>query len=370
MTKEELTLSAFSQGIQDALAHLNITRLTDTQKEVIPAMMDGRDVIVKAATASGKTFSYLIPVLERMEPQGKGKHFPVCLILVPTRELALQTASAARSLLYKTEGIRTAVLCGGEDMNRQVKMFSKGADLVIATPARLLDHIRRHTFKPKMCSMLVIDEADVMVSMGFFEDVIQISQFLNEHQTALFSATYPEELQKQCALLCTQPVMIEIKEETVHEQKIDVFYQMVQPNRKLDTAASLIHKADNPVLVFCRTRDGASFVSNELAKRNLKTAAVHSEMNPKVRRQIMQDFRNGKYDALCATGVLGRGIDIPFLNLVILYDFPENAQETIHRIGRVSRNRNASKVIFLLTPSEKRYIDTLKKILNQTVSRL
>jgi ATP-dependent RNA helicase DeaD len=226
---------------------------------------------------TGKTYAFAIPLAETAEPQGSGKHLPFALVLVPTRELALQCAKMIRLLFAKKEGVRTAVLAGGEDMNRQVRMVSKGADIVVATPARLLDHLRRHTFKTKMLQTVILDEADVMVSMGFYEDVIRVFEQLGPHQTALFSATYPARVQSLCEQLLHDPVIIEIRKETVHTQSIQYYYRTVSPDHKLDALAGILKKEKRQVLVFVNRRRTAEFVSEKMQERKLQKKWLSKE---------------------------------------------------------------------------------------------
>ena len=369
MKQNEMTFDDLSDYMRSILNGMGIDQLTDAQRMIIPAIRSGKDVLIKAAAASGKTFAYMIPLFELLEPQGKGKHFPCILILVPTRELALQSAKAARSLLAKKEGIRTSVLAGGEDMNAQVRSFSKGADIVIATPSRLKDHLRRHTFKTQMLKHLVIDEADLMMNMGFEDDVTEVSNALEGVQRMMLSATFSNEMKQLAVNLMHEPEEIEVPEETVHEQKIHVRAVFVNENQKLDQLASLIRKSEYPPVIFCNKRVSADFVSRQMNQRGFHTSSIHSDMDMKVRRKIMDDFREMKISALCASDVLARGIDIPFVSCVILYDYPENEETLIHRIARSSRKTQLSEAILLLTPKEKYRIKQAEKILNTKISR-
>ena len=364
---DKFAITDLSSYMQEALEMQGISQLSDVQAAVIPKMMEGRDLFVRASTASGKTYSFLIPILEKHELQGKGKHFPKALILVPTRELALQTADVCRKLLSRTEGIRTAVLCGGEDITKQIRQYSKGADIVIATPSRLLDHLRRHTFKPKECTVLVLDEADVMLSMGFLEDVLDIIDELPVHQTVMLSATFPMEIRNLAEEIMPVHKIVEIAEETVHTQSIVYHAYIVEENRKLDTAAQLIRRMNQPVIVFCNKRTTCDFVREQLHKRGLDVQSIHSGTNMKTRRGTMQLFRSGRFDVLVSTDVLSRGIDVPSTGAVILYDYPENEETVIHRTGRTSRSGNIGTAIFLLTPKERFRLKQAESILETEI---
>ncbi len=368
MNEETITLENLNEALRKALEKLGVRELSDVQRRTFMPVQSGKDVLVHAAAASGKTYAYLLPLLQDLTPQGKGKHFPVVLVLVPTRELALQSARVCRDLLSTTEGIRTALLCGGEDMNAQVKAFSKGADIVFATPARLCDHLRRHTFKTKMLRTIVIDEADMMLTMGFENDIRTVCEAVNDVQKVLLSATLDEKTLTLCNDLLHDYRTIEVKEETVRVQKISVSARIVRNNQKLDALASLIRKKKDPVLVFCNKRKTADFVNEQLRKRGLISEAIHSEMDRKKRTEILALFRQKKLPVLCATDVLARGIDIGFLDRVILYDYPEEVSAVLHRTARSSRNMQASQAVFLLDPKEKYRIKEAGKILQTKIN--
>lgn len=356
--------------LQEILKEEGISSFSTLQEEAVSAILSGKDIWIKGPAASGKTYAYLLPALSLLEPQGKGKHYPLILILLPTRELAVQTARIARRLLRRREGFRTALLTGGEDMNRQVRAFSKGADIVIATPARLNDHIRRHTFRPKMLKMVVIDEADLMLGMGFEEDVIKAVNALPDVQKVLLSATVNRQAQQQFEALLHDPVSVNVKEEKIHAQQITYTYQTVRNNEKLDRLAQLVKEAEQPPIIFCNKRVTAAFVSEQLNRRGIHSAAVHSEMDRKERMRIMDAFRQTKLDALCATDVLARGIDIPFVSLVILYDLPDDPDTLIHRTARSSRKAQASAAVFLITEKERKRLFGLQEVLGAKISKL
>lgn len=350
-----MEITEFSLPVQAALQKMNIHTLSEVQS-TIPEAEAGRDLIVQAPTGAGKTLAYLLPIVERLSPQGKGKHWPAALILVPTRELALQTADTARKLLSTQEGIRTAVLTGGADMNAQVRSFSKGADIVIATPARLCDHLRRHTFKPKLCRTFVLDEADEMLSMGFVEDVRTAAASLPEHQTLLYSATMPEDVKALSGDLQKDPKTFIFTHSTVLEQKTAVHGLLVREDDKPDALLSVLRREQT--LIFCNTIRTADFAASFLQKKGIAAEALHSGMDPKVRKHTAEDFRKGKLKILCATDVACRGIDIPSVQCVISYDYPDQDISLIHRIGRTSRAGTEGHAWIFFTPKQKEKIET------------
>lgn len=356
-----MEITEFSAPVQAALAKMNITSLSEVQ-QCIPDVMKGKDLLCQAPTGSGKTLAFLLPAVERLAPQGKGKHFPAVLILVPTRELALQTADTARSLLSTQEGFRTAVLTGGTDIQVQIRSFSRGADIVIATPARLLDHLRRHTFKPKNCRMLILDEADVMLSMGFEKDVRAAAASLPDHQTLLFSATYPDAIRALSADLQNDPERFSVKESRMLEQKTEFRFYLTPEKNKNSVLLSLLKKNRGSCLVFVNTRKGADAAAAFLRKNGIRAEALHSMMEQKDRRRIISDFRSGLLPVMTATDVASRGIDIPAVRLVICYDLPDSDTDLVHRCGRTSRAATRGTCCLLVRPDEKKRISAIRSL--------
>lgn len=344
-------MNEIREETQRSLETLHIEQFTDVQKQCIPAASDGKDILAQAPTGSGKTLAYLIPAVNDLEPQGKGKHFPRVLILVPTRELALQVTDAARKLLANREGIRVIPLTGGTDIKRQIHAFSKGSDIVIGTPSRILDHFRRHTFKPKECTKLILDEADEMLSMGFEEDVKKIIAMLPEHQTLLFSATWNQSVKKLAESILNNPVTIEIQKETYLKQDIHYYEVIVNEKQKIDALKKYI-PLHAQTLVFTNTRKTADYVTEILLKYHYKAAYIHSEMDYGIRKKNMELFRDNKIQILCATDVAARGIDIPSVNNVILYDLPDTKEELIHRTGRTARHFQKGNAYIFTTPKQ------------------
>lgn len=360
-----MEIKELTEPAQLALADMHITSFSEVQT-TIPDALAGKDLLIQSPTGSGKTLAYLIPIVERLMPQGKGKHFPDALILVPTRELALQTADTARKLLAHTEGFRTAVLTGGEDIQKQIRSFSKGADIVIATPARLLDHLRRHTFKPKLCSTLVLDEADVMLSMGFIEDVRNVIAALPGHQTLLYSATLSDEVRELSTSIQNEPVSYTFGASKLLVQNTPVTAVVVAKEQKLDVLWKLL-KEPEQTLLFVNTRKTCAFVSSELSKHHIPCLALYSGLDPRIRKQHMEQFRNGSCKILVATDVASRGIDIPSVKRIILYDFPDEAESLIHRIGRTSRANTKGEAFLLLTERQKDKVQLAEQLLHEPV---
>lgn len=349
----ENNILQLSEPLQNALLSLGIHEFSTVQKECIPPACHGKDVFAQAPTGAGKTYAYLIPILERMELQGKGKHYPQALILSPTRELSLQIAANVRDLLKNIEGIRTAVLTGGVDMNDQVRSFSKGADIVIGTPSRICDHLRRHTLKTKKITMAVCDEADVMLSMGFEADVHTIMDSLPTHQTLFFSATYNPEVEGLIKQYLHDPFQCHIEEETFLAQETTYQCILTDTHAKMDLLKKILPSCSGQVLIFCNTRKTSDYVCAILQERHFSCETIHSEMDSKVRKKIMQRFRDHDLPILIATDVASRGIDVPSVSTVISYDLPDHMDDLVHRFGRTARAGHAGEAYLFLTIQQK-----------------
>lgn len=321
------------------------------QEEMIPLALDGNDILAIAPTGSGKTGAFLIPALNTLEPNYNRKHMPRVLIVSPTRELCLQIAEESRSLLQTQEGIRTTCLTGGVDIQKQIRSFKNGADIVVGTPSRILDHIRRHTLKTKDIDFLIIDEADEMLTMGFLEDVQSIASKLKQHQTILTSATFNKDLEGFALSILNDPKRIEIKQDSVLSQNIDLTVIDIPTNKKNETVFSILNKEDfNNAIIFTNTIKTSEFVKEQIYKNtSYSVCSIHSDMDPKTRLHYMKDFKDGTTRILCATDVAARGIDIKHVDLVILYDYPDRKEFLKHRVGRTGRANKAGSCYILLS---------------------
>lgn len=339
---------------RQALDRLGYNTFTDVQKQVLPPAIQGRDVFVHAPAGSGKTLSYVLPVLNRLTPQGKGKHKPCALILCPTRELCIQVASLIRSLLFHIEGYRTIVLSGGVNISTQIRSFSNGADIVVGTPSRILDHIRRHTLKTSNITQLIIDEADEMLNMGFVEDVKTIIHSLEAHQTMMLSATWKDNVQDLCQEFLNDPAMISIKEETVLPLKLKVHLLHISDRHKLDQCTKILQKTSSSAIIFTNRKATADFVCENMKQKGFLCASIHSDMVWKTRKTIMEDFRSKKLQVLCSTAVGQRGLDVPSVKTVILYDIPDQQQQLIHAACRTGRADHTGETWLLCNEKESR----------------
>jgi ATP-dependent RNA helicase DeaD len=342
-----------SDSMRDALIRLGFQKLTAVQELCIPQASAGRDILAQASTGSGKTAAYLIPVLESLPLQSEKKHSVQALILCPSRELAMQIAEVSRTLLSGREGIRTALLCGGTDLRMQIRSFHNGADVVVGTPGRVLEHLRRHTLKPQECRKLVLDEADEMLSMGFLESIRTISGQLPDHQTMLFSATYPEPVQNLARSLLHDPFECHLASDSEKQQHADQYYLFASGRDRLPLLRRILKEAHPAqAIVFCNTRHECDGVQRNLSECGFTAETIHSEMDQKVRTRIMKSFRAGSLPVLVATDVAARGLDIGAVELVINLEFPDEAQSYVHRIGRTGRREKPGKAVTFLAPGQ------------------
>ncbi len=361
--KNTYSIHDFTQITQDSLKLNQITELSDIQKKAIPFIVEGKDVLVHSPTGSGKTNVYLLPVIDKLEPQGNKKHFAKAIVLAPTRELSLQIADRARKLLSNREGIRTTVLSGGVDIQKQIRMNAKGADIVIGTPARIADHLRRHTLKPNQLETLIVDEADMMLTMGFLEDIKNVLSYLPEHQTILLSATFEEGIREMQRDMMIDPVIVESKNKDFLKQEIALEYMFVQGNKRIEPLVKILNQEHTDAIIFCNTRNTSDFVADMLRKNGIETYAIHSEMDYGERKKIMKDFVSHKINVLVATDVASRGIDIPAVGLVINFDYPDQSSYLKHRIGRTARASRKGKAITMLKENQKNKIREIQNIM-------
>lgn len=359
----QYTIDQLRRETAAAMQKAGFLELSEIQKLCIPAALEGKDIYAAAPTGTGKTAAYLAPVLERLEPQGRGKHLPQALILSPTRELASQIADTARKLLSQREGIRTALLCGGTDMNTQVRSFKNGADIVVGTPSRICDHLRRHTLKTAQLKTLILDEADEMLSMGFREDVLKIAEALEEHQTMMFTASENNETEKLKDALLKEPAVFRIGSDRLLQHRLRMFHVICPAESRAEALSGLLNGSQAVrILVFINTRNECDRINAFLQKQHFRCDTIHSEMDPTVRKNIMKRFREGSLKILIATDVAARGLDITDVSLVINYDWPDQEAIFVHRIGRTGRSNTEGTVITFLTPHQKEQLKTASRL--------
>ncbi|HKT36303.1 MAG TPA: DEAD/DEAH box helicase [Nitrospira sp.] len=347
-----------------ALETLGYEEPTPIQREAIPALLSGNDVLGQAATGTGKTAAFTLPLLQRIAHAATTR--PSALILVPTRELAIQVATAVQR--YGKE-LKTHVLpvYGGQAIGPQIQALRRGVDVVVATPGRVLDHLRRHTLKLDGIQIVVLDEADEMLDMGFAEDLEAIlEQTPTRKQTALFSATMPPRIQAIAHRHLRHPVEITIAKEPVKAgtapKVLQTAYVVDRPHRGAALARIIDMAGPRSALVFCRTRLEVDEVTLMLNSRGHRAEAIHGGMSQVQRDRVMQAFRTGQTQLLVATDVAARGLDIPHVSHVINYDLPSSAEVYVHRIGRTGRAGREGAAITILDPREQRLLRSIEQL--------
>jgi ATP-dependent RNA helicase RhlE len=340
---------------------------TPIQSAVIPIIMEGDDLIGCADTGTGKTAAFLLPILNRLlrtraaAPEERG--YTRVLILSPTRELAVQIEDDVQGFSYHTDLTSIAVY-GGVPMDQQERALKSGVDIVVATPGRLMDHMRNGAVSFDKLDTLVLDEADRMMDMGFWPDVRRIVQTLPDsaaRQTLLFSATMPEEVMKLADEVVCDAKYVQIGTDGGPARSITHTVENVPAAQKTEWLAKFLRRADGPVLVFVRTKSGAERLARKLAAFGLKAAALHADRTQAQRSHAVEGFRSGRYRVLVATDVAARGLDIDGITHVVNYEVPSNRETYVHRVGRTGRADATGTALTLVAPEELRALQALQR---------
>jgi len=353
------------------LAGLGYEEPTPIQREAIPPLIEGRDLLGQAATGTGKTAAFAIPLLHRLAPQGRSKR-PTALVLVPTRELAIQVSEAVHR--YGRElGARVLPIYGGQPIGRQLSALDRGVDVVVATPGRALDHIGRGTLPLEGIDVVVLDEADEMLDMGFAEDIEAILKATPaSRQTVLFSATMPPRIDAIARRHLRNPVRIQMGRAQVDQGQAPLVRQVAYVVPRAFKVATLgrILDVESPAaaIIFCRTRDEVDQITETLNGRGYRAEALHGGMTQEQRDRVMSRLRGGTADLLVATDVAARGLDIDQLTHVINYEVPASPDSYVHRIGRVGRAGREGVAITLAEPREHRMLKTIERVTRQRIS--
>lgn len=353
-----------SASILDILKKMNLETPTPIQIKTIPVGISGQDLIGVAQTGTGKTFSYGIPMLERIG-QSKGQG----LVIAPTRELASQVEESLKKL-GQLLGLRTALLIGGEAMDRQLFQLRKKPHIVVATPGRLIDHLKRRTYKLDLVNVLVLDEADMMLDMGFAPQIQEIlKQAPKERQTMLFSATMPATIVKIAATFMKLPVSIEVAPPGTTVAQIDQEIFIINNDERFGHLLKILNRYAGSVLVFVRTKHGVKGLTLKLQALGHKAVEIHSNLSLSRRKAALGGFKSKKDRILVATDVAARGLDINAIELVVNYNLPDNSEDYVHRIGRTGRAGLGGKAITFATPSEQKEIYAIERLINKSIKR-
>ena len=355
-----------SNEICRAVLDMGFVEATPIQSQAIPVILEGKDIIGQSQTGTGKTAAFGIPLLERINPEDRRLQ---ALILCPTRELAIQVSEEFRKLLKYKDNIRVLPIYGGQPIDRQIAALRKGTQVVIGTPGRVMDHMRRRTIKAETVQMMVLDEADEMLDMGFREDIETIlAKIPEEHQTLLFSATLSPEILDITKRFQKNPEFIKIVRKELTVPNIEQYYFDVKEKTKLDALCRIIDVYDPKLaMVFCNTKKRVDDLVEMLQGRGYFAEGLHGDLKQAQRDKVMQKFRNGTIEILVATDVAARGIDVDDIDVVFNYDVPQDEEYYVHRIGRTGRAGKAGKAFTFCVGKE---IYKLRDIMRYTKTKI
>ena len=358
-----------SKALLRALADQGYTTPTPIQQQAIPVVLQGRDVLAAAQTGTGKTASFTLPMLQRLataRAKDAADHHPRALILVPTRELAAQVAESV-STYGRHQHLRSAVIFGGVKINPQIAQQRRGVDILIATPGRLLDHVQQRTLDLSAIEILVLDEADRMLDMGFIHDIRKVLALVpDKRQTLLFSATFSSEIRTLTDKLLKDPVAIDVAPRNSAAESVAQVVHPVDRERKRELLSHLIG-ANNwrQVLVFTRTKHGANRLAQQLERDGLSAAAIHGNKTQAARTRALAGFKDGSVRILVATDIAARGLDIDQLPHVVNFELPNVAEDYVHRIGRTGRAGNEGEAMSLVCVDEHKLLRDIERLLGR-----
>ena len=349
-----------------AIKEMGFEEATPIQAQSIPAVMSGRDVIGQAQTGTGKTASFGIPLLHKVDPKLKKTQ---ALILCPTRELAIQVSNELHNLAKYTHGIKILPIYGGQEIGKQIRSLKGGVQIIVGTPGRVMDHLRRKTIRCDFIHTIILDEADEMLNMGFREDIEEVLKYLPEdRQTVLFSATMPKEIMEITKQYQKDALTIKVVKKELTVKNIEQYYYDVRRKDKLDILTRLLDVYDPKLsLVFCNTKHMVDELANELQNRGYFAEGLHGDMKQQQRDRVMRNFRNGKTEILVATDVAARGIDVDDVEAVFNYDLPQDDEYYVHRIGRTGRAGRTGKAFSFVKGKE---VYKLKEIMRYCKTKI
>lgn len=358
-----------SRALLRALDDAGYETPTPIQVQMIPEILAGKDVVGQAQTGTGKTAAFALPLLERINLKLTK---PQVLVLTPTRELAIQVAEVFQKYAGRMKGFHVLPIYGGQDYERQFQRLKQGAQVVVGTPGRVMDHMRRQTLKLDMLSCLVLDEADEMLRMGFIDDVEWIlEQAPKERQIALFSATIPQAIRRIAHKYLNDPVSITIKARTTTVEATRQRFWMVSGFHKLDALTRILEAEPfDGVLVFVRTRTATVELSEKLEARGFLSAPLSGDIAQRQRERTIEHLKKGKLNILVATDVAARGLDVDRISHVINYDIPHDTETYVHRIGRTGRAGRSGEAILFVAPRERRMLHTIEKATKQKIEMM
>ena len=361
-------LLGLNSGILKAVAEKGYKNTTPIQEKAVPAILKGRDVLGGAQTGTGKTAAFALPILNKLNEGDNKSSKPRALVLTPTRELADQVCESFISY-GKFLPLKSIRVFGGVKMNPQISSLKDGTDIVVATPGRLLDHIGQQTIDLSKIEILVLDEADRMLDMGFIRDIKKILKVLpRSRQNLLFSATYSKDIKALSSEILKDPVFVEVSKRNTAAEKVNQKIYRIEKSQKRHLLAHLITSESwYQVLVFVRTRHGANKLARKLDKDGIPSTAIHSDKSQSARMRAMKAFKKGDIQALIATDVAARGIDLQDLTHVVNFELPQVPEDYVHRIGRTGRAGKSGTAVTLITPEDRSQLQKIEKILKYSI---
>ena len=359
-----------SDSIVKAISDMGFEKLTPIQEKAIPVLMEGRDLIGQSQTGTGKTAAFAIPILEKVDPIIKR---PQVIILCPTRELAVQVANEFNKIAKYMTGIKTVAVYGGEPIYRQISQLKRGAQIIIGTPGRTIDHLNRRTIKMDDIHTMILDEADEMLKMGFREDIeLVLSHMSKDRQTILFSATMPQTIIRITKNYQNDPVLIKVTTKIVTADTIQQEYCDVHRANRIE-AISRVLEVERPgrCIIFCNKKTTVNDVTDALLLRNFPSDKIHGDLKQEMRMDVLKKFNRSQIQILVATDVAARGLDIKNVDLIINYDIPDNPDYYVHRVGRTGRAGRKGRAITLIAGGmDRRMLKEIVHYTKKTIDRI
>ncbi|MBE7468358.1 MAG: ATP-dependent helicase [Anaerolineae bacterium] len=367
-TADSFDTLGLSEPLRQAINDVGYEAPTPIQVKTIPLLLAGQDVIGQAQTGTGKTAAFALPILQKLDLK---QNEVQALILTPTRELAIQVAEAIHVYAKRLKKVRVLPIYGGQSIGQQLRHLQSGVHIVVGTPGRVMDHLRRDTLNFDSLKMVVLDEADEMLRMGFIEDVEWIlGQAPENLQTALFSATMPPEIRRVADRYLHHPATVEIEHKSLAVPTVTQRYLNVLEKQKLDVLSHVLETETEPgeaVLIFARTKVGAAEVAEKLQARGYAVEPMHGDMSQAQRENVIRRLRNGQVEMVVATDVAARGLDVERIGFVVNYDIPYDMEAYVHRIGRTGRAGRTGKTVLFVTPREQRLMRNIEQYVKQRI---
>lgn len=360
---------ALSEPLLKALDDVGYETPSPIQAQVIPFMLEGKDVLGQAQTGTGKTAAFALPILSRIDLKQKD---PQVLVLAPTRELAIQVAEAFQRYAAHLKGFHVLPIYGGQDYSSQLRQLKRGAHVVVGTPGRVMDHMRKGTLNLDSLQVLVLDEADEMLRMGFIDDVEWVlEQTPDDIQIALFSATMPSEIRKIAQEYLHEPQQITIKVTTASAENIRQRFWTVSGVHKLDALTRILEvETFDGMIIFVRTKTATVELAEKLEARGFSAAAINGDMSQALRERSIANLKSGKLDILIATDVAARGLDVDRITHVVNYDIPYDTESYVHRIGRTGRAGRTGDAILFIAPRERKLLSNIERATKQKIEEM